>query len=70
MPRREPPPEPRQFHARRAARPILAARLRLLPEEAVATRGFRPPRIAVHSANASAREKMLAGVRAIARLAG
>lgn len=38
-------------------------------EEAVALRGFEPPRIAVHSANASAREKMLAGVRAIAALA-
>lgn len=37
-------------------------------EEAVATRGFVPPKIHVHSANASAREKMLAGVRAIVRL--
>jgi hypothetical protein len=38
-------------------------------EEAVATRAFTPPRaITVHSANASAREKMQAGVRAIERL--
>jgi len=36
-------------------------------EEAVALRGFRPPVITVHSANASAREKMLAGVRSIER---
>jgi hypothetical protein len=34
-------------------------------EEAVALHGFKPPRIHVHSANASAREKMLAGVAAI-----
>lgn len=39
-------------------------------EEAVAIRGFRPPRvISVHSANSSAREKMLAGIRSIERLA-
>ncbi|MFM0375775.1 hypothetical protein PQQ72_01970 [Paraburkholderia strydomiana] len=38
-------------------------------EEAVALRGFRPPRIIVHSANSSAVEKMLAGVLAIERLA-
>ncbi len=38
-------------------------------EEAVALRGFRPPKITVHSANSSAREKMLAGVRTIERLA-
>jgi hypothetical protein len=38
-------------------------------EEAVALRGFRPPRITVHSANPSARDKMLAGIRAIERLA-
>ncbi|MFM0324911.1 cyclic-phosphate processing receiver domain-containing protein [Caballeronia glebae] len=37
-------------------------------EEAVALRGFRPPKISVHSANASAREKMEAGVLAIERL--
>ena len=37
-------------------------------EEAVATRGFRPPAIAVHSANASARMKMEAGIAAIGRL--
>jgi hypothetical protein len=36
-------------------------------EEAVVLRGFRPPVITVHSANASAREKMLAGVRSIER---
>lgn len=34
-------------------------------EEAVALRGFVPPRMHVHSANSSAREKMLAGIRAI-----
>jgi hypothetical protein len=34
-------------------------------EEAVALRGFKPPRILVHSANASARERMLAGIRSI-----
>lgn len=38
-------------------------------EEMVATCGFRPPVILVHSANASAREKMLAGVRKIEELA-
>jgi hypothetical protein len=39
-------------------------------EEAVATRGFRPPRIRVHSANSSARGKMEAAIAAIGRLAG
>jgi hypothetical protein len=38
-------------------------------EEAVALRGFRPPKIFVHSANSSARAKMEAGVLAIERLA-
>ena len=38
-------------------------------EEAVALRNFSPPKITVHSANSSAREKMLAGVRAIEKLA-
>lgn len=38
-------------------------------EEAVALRSFRPPKIYVHSANSSARKKMLAGVRAIEALA-
>ncbi len=38
-------------------------------EEAVALRGFRPPRITVHSANSSAREKMELGLRSIVRLA-
>ena len=38
-------------------------------EEAVALRGFIPPRLYVHSANASARQKMTAGIRAIERLA-
>lgn len=38
-------------------------------EEMVATSGFRPPVILVHSANSSAREKMLAGVRKIDALA-
>lgn len=37
-------------------------------EEAVATRCFLPPKIAVHAANASAREKMLAGIRSIEKL--
>ncbi|WP_408123230.1 cyclic-phosphate processing receiver domain-containing protein [Caballeronia grimmiae] len=37
-------------------------------KEAVLLRGFRPPKISVHSANASAREKMEAGVLAIERL--
>lgn len=37
-------------------------------EEAVALRGFRPPKIYIHSANSSAREKMEAGVLAIERL--
>ncbi len=38
-------------------------------EEAVALRGFRPPKMAVHSANSSARQKMLAGIAAIEALA-
>ena len=38
-------------------------------EEAVALRGFDPPTITVHSANPSARLKMLAGIQAIERLA-
>ena len=38
-------------------------------EEAVATRGFRPPEITVHSANTSARQKMELGIRSIRRLA-
>lgn len=38
-------------------------------EEAVATSGFMPPVITVHSANSSAREKMLAGIESIKRLA-
>ena len=38
-------------------------------EEAVATRGFVPPRMAVHSANSSARMKMEAGIAAIERMA-
>jgi hypothetical protein len=37
-------------------------------EEAVALRGFSPPRISVHSANSSARDKMLAGIQATERL--
>jgi hypothetical protein len=36
-------------------------------EEAVVTRGFRPPRIAVHSANPAARQRMEAGIAAIKR---
>ncbi|RFP12690.1 MULTISPECIES: cyclic-phosphate processing receiver domain-containing protein [unclassified Duganella] len=38
-------------------------------EEAVALRGFSPPALFVHSANSSAREKMLAGINAIETLA-
>ena len=38
-------------------------------EEAVATRGFSPPRITVHSANSSARKKMELCVESIQRLA-
>lgn len=38
-------------------------------EEAVAMHAFIPPRISVHSANSSAREKMLAGIRSIEQLA-
>jgi len=37
-------------------------------EEAVATQGFTPPKISVHSANASARDKMNLGIRSIYRL--
>ena len=37
-------------------------------EEAVATRGFVPPEITIHSANTSARLKMELGVRNIKRL--
>ncbi len=36
-------------------------------EEAVAARGFKPPRLTVHSANTSARLKMEAGIRSIQR---
>lgn len=39
-------------------------------EEAVALRNFDPPRIFIHSANSSARQKMQAGIAAICRLAG
>ena len=38
-------------------------------EEAVALRGFSPPKIAIHSANSSARDKMLSGIQSIAKLA-
>ena len=37
-------------------------------EEVVATRGFNPPNIRVHSANSSARLKMEAGIDSIMRL--
>jgi hypothetical protein len=37
-------------------------------EEAVATKGFVPPEIAVHSANTSARQKMELGILSIKRL--
>lgn len=39
-------------------------------EEQVMTAGFRPPAMRVHSANASAREKMQAGIRTIEAYAG
>jgi hypothetical protein len=38
-------------------------------EEAVAVRGFRPPRVRVHSANPAAGERMLRAIQAIERLA-
>lgn len=38
-------------------------------EEAVALRGFSPPRMSVHSANSSARQKMESGIRSIEALA-
>lgn len=38
-------------------------------EEAVATRGFKPPKLKVHSANTSARIKMERGIESIERLA-
>ena len=38
-------------------------------EEEVATRGFAPPRIRIHSANVSARQKMEAAISSIQRLA-
>ena len=37
-------------------------------EEAVATRGYRPPHIRVHFANSSAREKMERGIASIERM--
>jgi hypothetical protein len=36
-------------------------------EEAVALRGFKPPKVVVHSANASARIKMESGIASIQR---
>lgn len=36
-------------------------------EEAVITKAFVPPRMYVHSANSSARDKMLAGIQTIER---
>ena len=38
-------------------------------EEAVALRGFCPPKMGVHSANSSARIKMKSGIAAIEKLA-
>ena len=38
-------------------------------EEAVALRDFKPPKISVHSANSSARKKMLAGIQSIEKFA-
>nr|WP_200872752.1 cyclic-phosphate processing receiver domain-containing protein [Polycyclovorans algicola] len=37
-------------------------------EEAVATRGFIAPRVLVHSANSSARQKMALGIQSITAL--
>ena len=34
-------------------------------EEAVVMKGFKPPKISVHSANSSARQKMEAGIKSI-----
>lgn len=39
-------------------------------EEAVATQGFQPPIIRLHSANSSARQKMEFGIANIKRLSG
>ena len=39
-------------------------------EEAVITRGFKPPKMAVHSANSSARAKMKSGIENIGRYSG
>ena len=39
-------------------------------EEAVFTSGFKPPRIKVHSANTSARQKMELGIKNINKRAG
>lgn len=39
-------------------------------EEAVATRGFKPPVIRVHSANSAARERMELGIKSIRRFEG
>ena len=36
-------------------------------EEAVITEGFKPPKITVHSANSSAREKMELGIESIVK---
>lgn len=38
-------------------------------EEAVAMHGFKPPEIKIHSANASAREKMQSGICSIKKIA-
>ena len=38
-------------------------------EEAVMTKGFFPPKMSVHSANSSAREKMELGIEAIKKYA-
>ncbi len=39
-------------------------------EEAVVTKGFKPPLIRVHSANSSAREKMELGIKSINKRTG
>jgi len=39
-------------------------------EEAVATEGFSPPAIKVHSANTAARQRMEAGIQSIEKMTG
>lgn len=41
-----------------------------IEEQAATAAGYRPPKIAVHSANSSARIKMLSAIESIERLSG